>query len=76
MELLSDELQEKVLFRMPNKKREQEIDDVFDKTESDSHLILVTSKQMKESLFEKVGKKGTFNKNEEANVMDENIVIE
>lgn len=31
---------------------------------------------MKESLFEKVGKKGTFNKNEEANVMDENIVIE
>lgn len=76
MELLSDELQEKVLFRMPNKKSEREIDDVFDKTESDSHLILVTSKQMKESLFEKVGKKGTFNKNEEANVMDENIVIE
>ncbi|MCM8568893.1 ATP-binding protein [Gramella jeungdoensis] len=76
MELLSDELQEKVLFRMPNKKSEREIDDVFDKTESDSHLILVTSKHMKESLFEKVGKKGTFNKNEEANVMDENIVIE
>lgn len=76
MELLSDDLQEKVLFRMPNKKSEREIDDVFEKTESDSHLILVTSKQMKESLFEKVGKKGTFNKNEEANVMDENIVIE
>lgn len=76
MELLSDELQEKVLFRMPNKKSEREIDDVFDKTESDSHLILVTSKQMKESLFEKVGKKGTFNKDEEANVMGDNIVIE
>ena len=76
MELLSDDLQEKVLFRIPNKKSEREIDDVFDKIESDSHLILVTSKQMKESLFEKVGKKGTLNKNEEANVMDENIVIE
>lgn len=76
MELLSDELQEKVLFRMPNKRSEQEIDDVFEKTESDSHLILVSSKLMKESLFEKVGKNGNFNKNEEANVMGENIVIE
>ena len=76
MELLSDELQEKVLFRMPNNRNEREIDNVFEKIESDSHLILVTSKQMKESLFEKIGKKGTFNKNEEANVMDENTVIE
>lgn len=61
---------------MPNNRNEREIDNVFEKIESDSHLILVTSKQMKESLFEKIGKKGTFNKNEEANVMDENTVIE
>jgi hypothetical protein len=76
MELLEDEMQHKVLFRIPNNKKEQEIDGVFDNLESDSHLILVTSKKMKESLFDKIGKKGTFNKDEEANVMDDNIVIE
>jgi hypothetical protein len=76
MELLEDEMQDKVLFRIPNNKNEQEIDGVFDNLESDSHLILVTSKKMKESLFDKIGKKGTFNKDEESNVMDDNIVIE
>jgi hypothetical protein len=75
MELLSDELQEKVLFRIPNKKNELQIDDVFEKTESDSHLILVTSKQMKESLFEKIGNKSTFNDQEEATVMGDNVKI-
>ena len=49
---------------------------MFDNLESDSHLILVTSKKMKESLFDKIGKKGTFNKDEVASVMDDNIVIE
>jgi len=76
MKLLEDEMQNKVLFRIPNNKNEQEIDGVFDNLESDSHLILVTSKKMKESLFDKIGKKGIFNKDEEANVMDDNIVIE
>lgn len=76
MELLEDEMQDKVLFRIPNNKNEQEIDGVFDNLESDSHLILITSKKMKESLFDKIGKKGTFNKDEEASVMDDNIVIE
>lgn len=76
MELLEDEMQDKVLFRIPNNKNEQKIDGVFDNLESDSHLILVTSKKMKESLFDKIGKKGTFNKDEESNVMDDNIVIE
>jgi hypothetical protein len=76
MELLEDEMQDKVLFRIPNNKNKQEIDGVFDNLESDSHLILVTSKKMKESLFDIIGKKGTFNKDEEANVMDDNIVIE
>ena len=76
MELLEDEMQDKVLFRIPNNKNEQEIDGVFDNLESDSHLILVTSKKMKESLFDKIGKKGTFNKDEVASVMDDNIIIE
>jgi hypothetical protein len=76
IELLEDEMQDKVLFRIPNNKIEQEIDGVFDNLDSDSHLILVTSEKMKESLFDKIGKKGTFNKDEVASVMDDNIVIE
>ena len=76
MELLSDDLQEKVLFRIENNKMEQEVDEVFEKLKSDSHLILVTSKSMKESLFDKIGKKGNFNKDEMANVMDDDIEIE
>jgi hypothetical protein len=76
IELLEDEMQEKILFRIPNNKIEQEIDGVFDNLESDSHLILVTSEKMKESLFDKIGKKGKFNKDEVASIMDDNIVIE
>ena len=76
IELLEDEMQDKVLFRIPNNKIEQEIDGVFNNLDSDSHLILVTSEKMKESLFDKIGKKGTFNKDEVASVMDDNIVIE
>lgn len=76
MELLEDEMQDKILFRIPNNKNEQEINSVFANLESDSHLILVTSKKMKESLFDKIGKKGTFNKDEVASVMDDNIIIE
>jgi hypothetical protein len=61
---------------IPNNKIEQEIDGVFDNLESDSHLILVTSEKMKESLFDKIGIKGKFNKDEVASIMDDNIVIE
>lgn len=54
LELLEDELSECVLFRVPNKKDISEIDGVFDALESNSHLILVTSEKMKESLFSKI----------------------
>lgn len=54
LELLEDELSECVLFRVPNKKDISEIDGVFDALESNSHLILVTSEKMKESLFSKL----------------------
>ena len=53
-ELLEEELAENVLFRLPNNKFTNEIDGVFNALESESHLILVTSEKMKESLFSKL----------------------
>lgn len=63
LELLEEELAENVLFRIPNNKLTDEIDGVFDTLESESHLILVTSEKMKESLFSKL-KKGKSNSKE------------
>ena len=56
LELLEEELAENVLFRVPNSKQTSEIDDIFDALESESHLILVTSEKMRESLFSKLKK--------------------
>ncbi|WP_092577676.1 sacsin N-terminal ATP-binding-like domain-containing protein [Hyunsoonleella jejuensis] len=64
LELLEEELAENVLFRVPNNKFTSEIDGVFNALESESHLILVTSEKMKESLFSKLKQKSQFNKAE------------
>jgi len=56
LELLEEELAENVLFRLPNNKFTNEIDGVFNALESESHLILVTSEKMKQSLFSKLKK--------------------
>ncbi len=64
VELLEEELAENILFRVPNNKFASEIDGVFNALESESHLILVTSEKMKESLFSKLKKKGDVNKEE------------
>lgn len=53
-ELLNDELSENVLFRMPNLKESDRIDNVFNSLHSGSHLMLVTSQKMKEDLFSKL----------------------
>lgn len=60
LELLSEDLAENVLFRIPNTKDSSEIDGVFDALESESHLILVTSEKMKENLFSKLKKKDGY----------------
>ena len=64
IELLEEDLAENILFRVPNNKHADEIDGVFDALESESHLILVTSEKMKESLFSKLKQNRNF-KNEE-----------
>ena len=64
LELLEEELAENVLFRIPNHKYTSEIDRVFNALESESHLILVTSEKMKESLFSKLKQKNELNKDE------------
>ena len=75
MELLEDDMQDKVLFRIPNNKNEQEIDGVFDILESDSHIILVTNEKMKEDLFSKLKKKSNVIENDVA-VADDNFTAE
>ncbi len=62
LELLEEGLAENVLFRVPNNKHISEIDGVFDALESESHLILVTSEKMKESLFSNLKQTKSFNK--------------
>jgi len=66
LELLEEELAENVLFRVPNNKFTPEIDGVFKALESESHLILVTSEKMRESLFSKLKQKKEFNKEDNA----------
>ena len=61
IELLAEELAENVLFRIPNSKQLDELNGVFEALESESHLILVTSEKMKESLFSKL-KQDQFHK--------------
>jgi hypothetical protein len=72
-ELLEEELAENVLFRIPNNKLTDEIDGVFDTLESESHLILVTSEKMKESLFSKLKKRRTNSKENDASIGDEEL---
>lgn|GEM_PF-4001136 len=75
LELLEEELSENVLFRVPNNKHTNEIDGVFNALESESHLILVTSEKMKESLFSKLKQKRDFNKEENAAVGGEDFTL-
>lgn len=62
IELLAEELAENVLFKIPNSKRVDEVNGVFEALESESHLILVTSEKMKESLFSKLKQDNQFSK--------------
>lgn len=73
LELLEEELAENVLFRIPNNKLTDEIDGVFDTLESESHLILVTSEKMRESLFSKLKKRRTNSKENNSAVADDNF---
>lgn len=75
LELLEEELAENVLFRVPNNQLASEIDGVFNALESESHLILVTSEKMKESLFSKLKKKSDFNKDEKVAVGSEDFTF-
>tara|TARA_R110002051_G_scaffold218896_1_gene282753 strand:- start:18108 stop:23756 length:5649 start_codon:yes stop_codon:yes gene_type:complete len=68
LDLLSDELAEKILFRIPNNRNVTELDGVFESLQSESHIILVTSEKMKESLFSNLTKNNTFNKEEKGAV--------
>ncbi|MGJ1463091.1 hypothetical protein ACR789_25705 [Sphingobacterium siyangense] len=75
LELLEEELAENVLFRVPNNRFISEIDGVFDALESESHLILVTSEKMRESLFSKLKQKKEFNIEENAAVGSEDFTF-
>jgi len=75
MELLSDELQDKVLFRLPNNKSEHDIDGVFSDIDSNSHLILVTSDKMKESLFSKIKLEREFVQEDDVAIGGENFTL-
>lgn len=75
LELLEEELAENILFRVPNNKFTSEIDGVFRALESESHLILVTSEKMKESLFSKLKQKRNFNKEQNAAVGGEDFTF-
>lgn len=68
MELLEEDLAHNILFRVPNRKSEKEIDSVLDTLKSNSHLILVTSEKMKEALFSKL-------KNTKANKFENDIAV-
>ncbi|MDC0338958.1 ATP-binding protein, partial [Flavobacteriales bacterium] len=75
LELLEEELAENVLFKVPNNKIPHEIDGVFKALESESHVILVTSEKMKESLFSKIKQKKDLNKDENAALGDDNFTF-
>jgi hypothetical protein len=76
LELLEEELSENVLFRIPNNKLTDEIDGVFGTLESESHLILVTSEKMKESLFSKLKKSKVNSEEYNSAVADDNFSFE
>jgi len=75
LELLSEELAEKILFRIPNNKNISELNGVFKSLESESHIILVTSEKMKESLFSKLSKNNKVNKLEKGAVGGEDFKL-
>lgn len=75
LELLEEELAENVLFRIPNNKYTTEIDGVFNTLKSESHLILVTSEKMKESLFSKIKNKRNFREEKNAAVGGEDFTF-
>jgi hypothetical protein len=75
LELLEEKLAENILFRVPNTKHTSEIDGVFDALESESHLILVTSEKMKESLFSKLKKKSIINQENDVAIGDDNFSL-
>jgi len=54
-ELLNEELNEYILFRIHNSRNIEEIDKIFNQLDSNnSHLMMVTSEKMKKSLFQKL----------------------
>lgn len=75
IELLQEDLAENVLFRVPNSGETEEVDGVFKSLNSESHLILVTSEKMKESLFSKIKKQGTFKKEEDSAIASDDFMI-
>jgi hypothetical protein len=75
VELLDEELASNVLFRVPNTKNTSEIDNVFQSLESESHLILVTSEKMKESLFSKLKRKVNINPENDVAIGDDNFTL-
>lgn len=65
LELLEEELVKKVIFRIPNRKNEKDIDNIFRELPNDSHVLLVTGEKMKKSLFADLGENGRFKKEED-----------
>lgn len=75
LELLQEDLAENVLFRVPNSGETEEVDGVFKALDSESHLILVTSEKMRESLFSKIKKQGSFKKEEDSAIAGDDFMI-
>lgn len=75
LELLQEDLAENVLFRVPNSGESEEVDGVFKALDSESHLILVTSEEMRESLFSKFKKQGSFKKEEDSAIAGDDFMI-
>ncbi|WP_158860363.1 ATP-binding protein [Lunatibacter salilacus] len=76
LELLEDRLATNVLFRVPNSRDTAEIDGVFESLESESHLILVTSEKMKESLFSGIKPTNVFNQENDIAIADDEFSFE
>ena len=73
--LLDEELSENVLFRIPNSKQTSEIDGVFEALNTQSHLILVTSEKMRESLFSKLKRKHDLKSETDVAVKGDNFTF-
>jgi hypothetical protein len=76
LDLLQEDLAENVLFRVPNSGETEEVDGVFKALNSESHLILVTSEKMRESLFSKIKKQGSFKKEDDSAIAGDDFMIE